>query len=117
MLRALVEHPMLICLFSGGPEGGDDAASLKSFTPTANTEHKRLEFRDWRIDEELVEAAADKQIFRFKAPAGRVLGYYIMTRKDEAIICYERFTDPVPVNSSEDTVAVRPRVIVRAPSK
>jgi hypothetical protein len=112
MLRSLCSDAMTLCLFTVGPAPDQEFASLGQFTPASGTTMRKLEYRDWRIDEERVEAAADKQTFAFSATGEKMLGYYLAGRRDQNLLAFEYFKDPVPINSTDDTVSVRPRIVL-----
>lgn len=112
MLRGLVERQMRIGLFVKGP-AEDSMEAISTEFEHADAEAKSMAKRDWLVDEDRIIATADKRTFNFKGPAGKILGWYLETVKDKTVLSFEYFKDPVPINSSEDTVSVTPRIELR----
>jgi hypothetical protein len=111
-LQAIVEKPMLLCLFSEAPENAE-LATYADFKEPSAYEPFPVERRMWRIDQAAVEAALDRHVFRFKAPTPQVAGWLLMLRTDRTVLSFNRFARPYPINSSEDTIAVRARIVLK----
>jgi hypothetical protein len=65
----------------------------------------------WNLDPVNSAATASKQRFKFGGKAGYISGYFI--KSGERLISYEPFMDPIPINSNEDVIGVRPRLFAR----
>lgn len=117
MLRALTEKQIVLCLFVKGPKPQEEFCSADDFAQPKHYQPIELSARDWAVDEENVVATADKKTFSFSAPAGKMAGWVMLTKRDRLVVGYDYFADPVPINSKDDTVGVRPRVVVQRPGK
>jgi hypothetical protein len=65
----------------------------------------------WTKDPARMSATAEKQELKFSGKAGHVIGYFL--KSGDRLISYEPFMDPIPINSDEDVIYVRPRLFAR----
>lgn len=114
ILEALVDQPMLLCLFLSGPKGED--ASAADFKECEDCEPRTVKRRDWLIDGGAGEASIDAHTFEFDATGSKVGGWLLLRVKDRALVAFEHFASPYPINSDEDTVKVRARIRLSAPA-
>jgi len=113
-LRLLCAEPMFLCLFTKGPVAGKDECSIQDFTPSKASQMRPMSMRDWLIDEEKVTAMADKRTFGFSSVGEKILGWYMILKKDSLVIGYDYFQDSYKINSTDDKVGARPRLMLGA---
>jgi hypothetical protein len=110
MLRALLEQPMVLSLFTKGPARDNDFATAHDFTLAISTKPMAVEFRAWIVDEENAQATLEKKTFTFASAGEHIAGWVLRTRKENRVVGLDHFASPYPINSKDDKLSVRPKL-------
>lgn len=109
VLEGLTAKPVLLCLYVNEPDGDvvrrADFEEPNTYTPIT------IEPGQWKINRQSFFATAEKTSFPFTGKAGKVVGYFIV--RDDVVLDYQPFLDPIPINTNEDIIHVRPRIKTR----
>lgn len=108
MLRSLIAKPMLLCVFNGDVEGDDPP--LKAFSMVG--EPQKVD-ASWQVEPKSRTATGKEVTFTFDGDEGDVAGWVLYTRDEKAVVAFDYFKKPYPINSERDTVAVTPVLLAR----
>ena len=107
-LEALVRQPLTARLYVNEPDGevvyaSDLEEPLQNYTPVT------VPPEIWKSDRVNYWVEVKERItFSFIGKAGKIAGYFLTL--GDSIVLYEPFMDPIPVNTNEDKIHVRPRI-------
>jgi len=108
-LESTIENEITVGLYVNEPDG--DAVLRSDLEESKNYQPQKLNRAQWAVDEQKLEATADRVVFKFSGKAGKIVGYFLEARG--RVITYEPFMDPLPVNTNEDVIRVRPRIMAK----
>lgn len=108
-LESIAARPMECRLYVNEPDG--DVVWLSDLEQATNYDPVTVPPDAWKIDENTLSMTADAVEFSFSGKAGKIAGYFL-TRAGR-VLSYEPFMDPIPINSKQDRIKVRPRILAK----
>jgi hypothetical protein len=108
-LESIASRPMECRLFTNEPDG--DVLYASDLEEPQHYKPVTVEPSRWKIDAENLSMTADRLEFSFSGKAGKIAGYFLS--RNGRVLNYELFMDPVPINSVEDKIGVRPRILAK----
>jgi len=108
-LESIASRPMECRLFVNEPDG--DVLYATDLEEPPNYKPVVVDPAAWHVDNQNLSITANPIEFSFSGKAGKIAGYFLT--RGARVLNYELFMDPVPINSKEDKIKVRPRILAK----
>lgn len=111
LLEMLVKRQMILAIYVQAPKYGN----IRDFRRHPTSSDIVLERENWAINPATMTANGEKQRFTFTDRGPKAVGYVLAFKDTGVVIEHKGFLEPYPINSSDDSISITPRIRLTKP--